>query len=291
MWTRFLPVLLLVAAISARAATEVAPDIWLIPGATPLNAQPDGNTVTGPDPGPDQYREGYRQLLAPDFVLDVSAYNRDKLKDITSRKLAWEDPTNPGAFTYLNTFTNADFGTIRGIDVRIDRRFGQVFDATLGYSYQDARNTGTDPFTYVNVFARLEGNANVLLGLPPNPAQAIRLTEENRKHNITGNFSLQFPSSHSNKLLANFGLFGTLRVRQLRQLAAGQLEEGFHLSVDVRAIRRRRQFLAAQQLRNIGLRHFGRRRQVLLLDTELLEPRFDDQADFHRLLPAVYQNI
>ena len=155
---------------------------------------------------------GYRQLLAPDFVLDISAYNRDKLKDITSRKLAWEDPTNPGAFTYLNTFTNADFGSVRGIDVRIDRRFGQVFDATLGYSYQDARNTGTDPFTYVNVFARLEGNANVLLGLPPNPAQAIRLTEENRKHNITGNFSLQFPSTHSNKLLANFGLFGTLRV-------------------------------------------------------------------------------
>ena len=155
---------------------------------------------------------GYRQLLAPDFVLDISAYNRDKLKDITSRKLAWEDPSNPGALVYLNTFTNADFGNIRGIDLRLDRRFGQVFDATLGYSYQDARNTGTDPFTYVNVFARLESNANTLLGLPPNPAQAIRLTEENRKHNITGNFSLQFPSTHSNKLLANFGLFGTLRV-------------------------------------------------------------------------------
>jgi outer membrane receptor protein involved in Fe transport len=155
---------------------------------------------------------GYRQLLAPNFVLDISAYNRDKLKDITSRKLAWSDPTNPGAVTYLNTFVNADFGTIRGIDLRLDRRFGQVFDAMLGYSYQDARNTGTDPFTYQNVFARLEGNANVLLGLPPNPAQAIRPTEENRKHNITGNFSLQFPANHANSLLANFGLFGTLRV-------------------------------------------------------------------------------
>jgi outer membrane receptor protein involved in Fe transport len=155
---------------------------------------------------------GFRQLLGPDFVLDIAAYNRDKLKDITSRKLAWQDPTNPGASTYLNTFVNADFGTVRGIDLRLDRRFGQVFDAMLGYSYQDARNTGTDPFTYVNVFARLEGNANVLLGLPPNPAQAVRLTEENRKHNITGNFSLQFPSTHENSLLANFGVFGTLRV-------------------------------------------------------------------------------
>ncbi|HEY0305243.1 MAG TPA: TonB-dependent receptor, partial [Longimicrobiales bacterium] len=155
---------------------------------------------------------GYRQLLAPDFVFDISAYNRDKLRDVTMRKLAWEDPTNPGSVTYLNTFTNADFGTIRGIDVRLDRRFGQIFDAMLGYSYQDARNTGTDPFTFTNVFARLESNANALLGLPPNPAQAIRLTEENRKHNITGNFSLNFPNNHENALLRNFGLFGTLRL-------------------------------------------------------------------------------
>ncbi|MGQ0813187.1 MAG: TonB-dependent receptor [Gemmatimonadota bacterium] len=155
---------------------------------------------------------GFRQLLAPDFVLDIAAYNRDKLKDITSRKLQWEDPTNPGAKVFLNTFVNADFGNVRGIDLRLDRRFGQIFDAMLGYSYQDARNTGTDPFTYVNVFARLESNANVLLGLPPNPAQAIRLTEENRKHNVTGNFSLKFPGNHENRLLANFGLFGTLRL-------------------------------------------------------------------------------
>jgi outer membrane receptor protein involved in Fe transport len=155
---------------------------------------------------------GYRQLLAPDFVLDISAYNRDKLQDVTLRKLAWDDPSNPGATTYLNTFTNADFGTIRGIDVRLDRRFGQIFDAMLGYSYQDARNTGTDPFTYTNVFARLESNANVLLGLPPNPAQAIRITEENRKHNITGNFSLNFPNNHENAILRNFGLFGTVRL-------------------------------------------------------------------------------
>jgi hypothetical protein len=155
---------------------------------------------------------GYRQLLAPDFVVDISAYNRDKVQDVTLRKLSWEDPTNAGAFTYLNTYTNSDFGTIRGIDVRIDRRFGQIFDAMLGYSYQDARNTGTDPFTYVNVFARLEGNANTLLGLPPNPAQSIRITEENRKHNITGNFSLNFPNNYENSILRNFGLFGTVRI-------------------------------------------------------------------------------
>jgi hypothetical protein len=154
---------------------------------------------------------GYRQLLSPGFVMDISAYNRDKVQDVTLRKLAWDDPTNPGSSTYLNTYTNADFGTIRGIDVRVDRRIGELLNAMLGYSYQDARNTGTDPLTYVNVFARVEGNANTLLGLPPNPAQAMRLTEENRKHNFTATFSLQFPSNYENALLRNFGLFGTAR--------------------------------------------------------------------------------
>src|SRR5262245_49117269 len=42
---RWLTVMLLVATMSARAATELAPDTWLIPGATPADAQPDGNTV------------------------------------------------------------------------------------------------------------------------------------------------------------------------------------------------------------------------------------------------------
>jgi hypothetical protein len=158
---------------------------------------------------------GYRQLLGPDFVLDISAYNRDKTKDVTYRKLAWFDPTYDGAGQapqeYLNTLTNADFGNIRGIDLRLDRRFGRLLDVMLGYSYQDARNTGTDPLTFTRLFARIEGNANQLLGLPPNPAQSIRQTEENRDHNLTGNFSLHFPSNYEKTWLQNVGLYGTFR--------------------------------------------------------------------------------
>ena len=154
---------------------------------------------------------GYRQLLGPDFVFDIAAYNRDKTKDATYRKLAWEDPSNPGSIAYLNTLTNGDFGTIRGVDLRLDRRFGRIMDVMLGYSYQDARNTGTDPLTFTRLFARIETNANQLLGLPPNPAQAIRATEENRNHNLTGNFSVHFPANYETTWLQNFGLFGTFR--------------------------------------------------------------------------------
>lgn len=156
---------------------------------------------------------GYRQLLGPDFVLDIAAYNRDKISDVAIRKLAWEDPTNPGVVHYLNTLTNADFGVTRGVDVRVDRRFGRLLNVMLGYSFQDARNTGTDPYTYTNIFARVESNANQLLGLPPNPPQAIRMTEENRRHNFTGNFSLHFPTDYDGPAaLRDLGVFGTFRV-------------------------------------------------------------------------------
>jgi hypothetical protein len=154
---------------------------------------------------------GYRQLLAEDFVLDISAYNKDKMADVAVRKLAWEDPTNPGSIHYLNTITNADFGTIRGIDLRMDRRFGRLLEMMFGYSWQDARGTGSDPYTYTRLFARLEGNANQLLGLPPNPAQAVRPIEENRRHNFTGNFMLNVPADHENAVLRQLGVFGTFR--------------------------------------------------------------------------------
>ena len=60
--------------------------------------------------------------------------------------------------------TNADFGNTRGIDVRLDRRFGNLFNGTLSYSYQDAKNTGSDPDTYIDFGSRV---LNAGLGRQP----------------------------------------------------------------------------------------------------------------------------
>jgi hypothetical protein len=156
---------------------------------------------------------GFRQLLGPDFVMDISAYNKDKRNDIARRKLSWPNPAIPGTSAYLNTTTNADFGTIRGVDLRFDRRFSRVLQTMLAYSFEDARNTGTDPTTYTGLYARLSSNAATILGLPPNPPNAMHTTEENRTHNITGTFNLTVPQDESSApaALRNFGVFGTFR--------------------------------------------------------------------------------
>jgi len=169
-----------------------------------------------------QFEFGYRQLLAPDFVFDIAAYNKDKKSDPAVRKLPVPNVTNPSngcsfanqspcPTVYLNQYTNADFGNIRGVDMRLDRRFSDWLQTMLSYSYQDARDTGTDPNTYTTLFARIEGAANTILGTPSAPPSAIRATEENRKHNITGTFSVNVPNTSGVTLLRNVGLFGTMR--------------------------------------------------------------------------------
>ena len=51
--------------------------------------------------------------------------------------------------------TNADFGNYRGFDVRLDKRIGSLFNGTLAYTFSDAKNTGSDPFTYINFGSRI----------------------------------------------------------------------------------------------------------------------------------------
>jgi len=48
----------------------------------------------------------------------------------------------------------ADFGNVRGLDVRLDRRFSNLFSGSVAYTFQVARNNRVRPFTYFNTLAR-----------------------------------------------------------------------------------------------------------------------------------------
>ena len=87
---------------------------------------------------------GIRHAFSDDMVLDLAAYNKDNLANAANRLLSFPDPST-GATGNVRQLTNADFGNTRGIDVRLDRRFGNLFNGTLPYSFQSAKNTGSDP--------------------------------------------------------------------------------------------------------------------------------------------------
>ncbi len=100
-----------------------------------------GKTIT--------FEFGIRHAFSDDMVLDVAAYNKDIVSDPAARLVSLFDPV-AGRDNDFRILTNLDFGNVRGLDVRLDRRFGNFFNGTVSYAYQQAKNTGSDPFTYVN---------------------------------------------------------------------------------------------------------------------------------------------
>lgn len=141
---------------------------------------------------------GIRHAFSPDMVLDISAYNKDAVSNIAGRIIPTFDP-GVGKVRNINMYTNADFGNVRGVDIKLDRRIGSIFAGTLVYTYQSNLTTGSDPNEYIALISR--GAANVLGDRTP-PPQALMTSGENRTHTIAGNLAFNFPHGwHSGSAL------------------------------------------------------------------------------------------
>ncbi len=146
------------------------------------------------------------------MVLDVSAYNKDKVSDLAMRKLEFFDPQNQRD-QLINVLTNLDFGNVRGFDVNLIRRIGNFFNGSVAYTFQVAKGTGSDPRTYLNTLARQQ---SAITGQPVDPPQAILPTNDNRTHNIAGSLAANFPGDFApgtawGAVLRNAGAFATFR--------------------------------------------------------------------------------
>jgi hypothetical protein len=155
---------------------------------------------------------GVRHAFNDDMVLDFAAYNKDNLSNAANRLVSLPDPTT-GVNNNIRLLTNADFGNTRGIDVRLDRRFGNLFNGTLSYSFMDAKNTGSDPDTYIDFGSRV---LNAISGGNQPPPQAILPTDFNRPHTLAAAASLTFPNDWNQgttvgSIFENVGVFATFR--------------------------------------------------------------------------------
>ncbi len=133
---------------------------------------------------------GVRHAFSRDMVLDVSAYNKDKASDFAARVVNVPAPGNPADIRAVNILTNRDFGNVRGVDVKFDRRVGNYVNATVAYTFQTAKNTGSNPYTYLNTLAR-SSSATGDRTPPPEQAQP---TDDNRSHNLVGAVAVSLPN-------------------------------------------------------------------------------------------------
>lgn len=158
-----------------------------------------------------QFEFGIRHAFSRDMVLDIAAFNKDKISDLAVRVQPFNDPIDD--IQNYNVLTNTDFGNVRGIDMSLARRVGNYFNGTLAYTLQVARGTGSDPFSYLRTTAR---STSAVTGERVDPPQSILPTDDNRMHNITGSLAMSFPNGFASgkwygTVFQNFGAFARLR--------------------------------------------------------------------------------
>lgn len=155
---------------------------------------------------------GVRHAFSDDMVLDVTVFNKDNIANAAGRLLFLTDPRT-GSSANVRATVNADFGNTRGIDMRLDRRFGNIFNGALAYTYQDARNTGSDPYTYINFGARI---TSAITGGPISPPQAAQPVAYSRPHSLAAQLAFNFPADFSQgsvvgAILSRGGIYATAR--------------------------------------------------------------------------------
>lgn len=163
-----------------------------------------GRTVT--------FEFGFRHAFSDDMVLDVAVFNKDQLSNAAGRLVDLVDPRTNNT-TKIRVQTNQDFGNTRGMDLRLDRRIGTIFNGVFAYSYQDARSTGSDPFTFINFGSRITSSVTGGAIDPPQSAQPVAFS---RPHNLSGQFAFNFPADFKRgtvvgSILKRVNITGTAR--------------------------------------------------------------------------------
>ena len=162
-----------------------------------------------------QFEFGVRHAFSPDLVFDVSAYNKDFVSELAYRIKPFPDPANPGDVSNVNVLTTGDFGYARGLDFKLDKRIGAWLDFSGGYTFQVAKSTGSDPFSYLRTTSRQISQVTGDRVPPPEQAQP---TDDNRTHNFVGSLALHVPSdwrpgTTEGAILRSVGAFASLRAR------------------------------------------------------------------------------
>ena len=125
------------------------------------------------------FEAGFKQQIGRDYSLDVTAYYKDIDNLISS-------------FFYFSgraytMFVNADYGRVKGVDVTLNRRYGNIFGGSLNYTYMIAKGNESDPSEgysqYREESAHLKPNRNFYLDF-------------DRRHTFNLNVGVRLPKEY-----------------------------------------------------------------------------------------------
>lgn len=154
-----------------------------------------GSTIGNADLKPQQtimYEIGLQQELTPILGLTITAYQKD-IRNLLATEIHIKND-----FKKFSKLINRDYGSVKGITVSLEKRFGDGIAATIDYTYQVAKGNASDP------------NAEF------NKAQANPPIEENKQL-----VPLNWDRRHSLNFTVTTGIPGDFIVSAIGQLGSG----------------------------------------------------------------------
>ena len=117
-----------------------------------------------------EYELGFQQKVSNTSSLKVAAFYREMRDQAQVQNITGSYPVN-----YI-TYSNIDFGTVKGLTVTYDlRRTGNI-RATVSYTLQFANGTGSDAETAINLIKQHEPNLRATLPLNYDQRHVLKAT-------------------------------------------------------------------------------------------------------------------
>ncbi|HLP15564.1 MAG TPA: TonB-dependent receptor [Bacteroidota bacterium] len=141
------------------------------------------------------YELGFEQQVGAAAALDVTAFYKDIVGQVTYTNIASTSPVHGGYVAYVN----GDFATTKGLEFKFTLRRTQRIQAQLSYTLSDARGTGSTP----NALAGAWGSP--LGGGVFTPKYIVPLTF-NQTHRGSASLDYRFGKNDGGPILSELGL-------------------------------------------------------------------------------------
>jgi len=154
------------------------------------------------------YEAGIRQQIGNDWAVDVTVWSKESTNWSGTVNVTGFDPTGIGLYNYY-IFLNHDYGSARGLDLTIEKRFSHYNHGQLNYTYSVSK---------ANIYYSWAGYWQSRT--PETEAKREYLTPWDQTHRLTINWSFIFPSNFGPKIWG-FRPFGDLYVNFIIRANSG----------------------------------------------------------------------
>jgi len=157
------------------------------------------------------YEAGFKFQVADDWAMDLTAWIKDSNNLVSAHQIpAFYDSDVANPYKY-GVLMNSDYGSVKGIDMSLQKRFSNNYSLSMNYTFSKAR--GNESGQYFSIYPQeiISGGASY--------RREITLRWD-RSHQITTNFHYKIPEN-SGPSIGNFKPLGDFGINLIYKGLSG----------------------------------------------------------------------